>query len=77
MLKYQDRVMFGTDTPPNAESYRVYWQFLETADEYFDVAKSHHYQCRWMVYGLYLPDEVLEKIYYKNALRLIPGARIK
>jgi predicted TIM-barrel fold metal-dependent hydrolase len=77
LLKYQDRVMFGTDTPPNAGSYRVYWQFLETADEYFDCSKSHHYQGRWMVYGMYLPDEVLEKIYYKNAIKLIPGARVK
>ena len=46
--------MFGTDTTPNAESYRVYWQFLETADEYFDCSKSHHYQGRWKVYGMYL-----------------------
>ena len=77
LIKYQDRVLFGTDTRPNAESYRVYWQFLETADEYFDVSKSHHYQGRWMVYGMYLPDAVLEKIYYKNAMRLIPGAAIR
>jgi len=77
LIKYQDRVMFGTDTTPKAEAYRVYWQFLETEDEYFDCAKSHHYQGRWMVYGMYLPDEVLEKIYYRNAIKLIPGARIK
>ncbi len=77
LIKYQDRVMFGTDTPPNAESYRVYWQFLETADEYFDVSKSHHYQGRWMCYGMFLPDEVLKKIYYGNAARLIPGAGIR
>jgi len=76
LLKYQDRVMFGTDTTPDAEAYRIYWRFLETDDEYFDVAKSHHLQGRWQVYGLYLPDEVLEKIYYKNAVRLIPGAGI-
>jgi predicted TIM-barrel fold metal-dependent hydrolase len=74
LLNYQDRVMFGTDTPPNVESYRVYWQFLETEDEYFDVAKSHHYQGRWQVYGMFLPDAVLEKLYYRNAIKLIPGA---
>ncbi len=76
IIKYQDRVLFGTDTRPDVEAYRIYWQFLETDDEYFDVAKSHHLQGRWMVYGLYLPDEVLEKVYYKNALKLIPGASI-
>jgi uncharacterized protein len=77
ILKYQDRVMFGTDTEPNAEAYRIYWQFLETEDEYFDVAKSHHYQGRWMVTALNLPPEVLEKVYYKNAVKLIPGAGIR
>jgi hypothetical protein len=25
------------------------------------------------MYGLDLPDEVLRKIYYRNALRVIPG----
>ncbi len=71
MIKYQDRILFGTDTAPNAESYRVYYRFLETDDEYFDPNPAHPYQGRWMVYGLYLPDEVLEKIYNKNALRIL------
>jgi predicted TIM-barrel fold metal-dependent hydrolase len=71
MIRYQDRILFGTDTPPNAEAYRVYYRFLETDDEYFDPAPSHHQQGRWMIYGVYLPDEVLEKIYNKNALRIL------
>ncbi|MCP5113314.1 MAG: amidohydrolase [bacterium] len=71
MIKYQDRILFGTDTAPNAESYRVYYRFLETDDEYFDPNPAHPYQGRWMVYGLYLPDEVLEKIYNKNALNIL------
>ena len=77
LIKYQDRVLFGTDTSPDAEAFRIYCQFLESSDEYFDVARSHHYQGRWMVCGMYLPDEVLEKIYYRNAIRLIPGAGIR
>lgn len=71
MIKYQDRILFGSDTPPDAKAYRVYYRFLETDDEYIDPAEGHHLQGRWMIYGLYLPDEVLEKIYYKNALRLL------
>jgi predicted TIM-barrel fold metal-dependent hydrolase len=71
MIKHQDRVLFGTDTPPDAEAYRVYYRFLETDDEYIDPSKSHHLQGRWMIYGLYLPDEVLEKIYNKNALKIL------
>lgn len=70
MIKYQDRILFGTDTEPNAEAYRLYFRFLETDDEYIDPAPAHQQQGRWMIYGLYLPDEVLEKIYNKNALAI-------
>ncbi len=70
MIQYQDRILFGTDTPPDAEAYRVYYRFLETDDEYFDPSPAHKLQGRWMIYGLYLPDEVLEKIYNKNALKI-------
>lgn len=71
MIQYQDRILFGTDTPPDAEAYRVYYRFLETDDEYFDPTPAHKQQGRWMIYGLYLPDEVLEKIYNKNALKIM------
>ena len=70
-IQYQDRILFGTDTAPKAEAYRVHYRFLETDDEYFDPAPGHKFQGRWMIYGLYLPDEVLEKIYNKNALKLL------
>lgn len=71
LIQYQDRVLFGTDTPPNVEAYRVYYRFLETDDEYIDASPSHHLQGRWMIYGIHLPDEVLEKIYNKNALKIL------
>ena len=71
MIKYADRVMFGTDTPPQAEAYRVYYRFLETDDEYFDCAASHHRQGFWMIYGIFLPKDVLEKMYVKNAEKLL------
>ena len=70
-LKYQDRILFGTDTTPRREAFRIYYRFLETDDEYFDCSASHHRQGSWMIYGLYLPDDVLEKIYHKNAERLL------
>jgi len=70
LIKYQDRVLFGTDTPPNAGAYRLYYRFLETDDEYIDPSSAHHLQGRWMIYGVYLPNEVLEKIYNKNALKI-------
>ena len=72
LIKYQDRVLFGTDTPPNdREAYRIYYRFLETDDEYFDCQKSHHLQGFWMIYGVFLPKDVLAKMYYKNAERLL------
>jgi uncharacterized protein len=70
-LQYQDRIMFGTDTAPNAEAYRIYYRFLETDDEYFDPSGGHHLQGRWMIYGVHLPDEVLKKVYYQNALKIL------
>ena len=70
-LKYQDRILFGTDTTPRREAFRIYYRFLETDDEYFDSAPSHHRQGFWMIYGIYLPSDVLEKIYYKNAERVL------
>jgi len=69
-LKYQDRILFGTDTACDAEAYRLYFRFLETDDEYIDPTPAHKLQGRWMIYGLYLPDEVLEKVYNKNALKI-------
>ncbi len=71
LIKYQDRVMFGTDTPCNRDAYRIYYRFLETDDEYFDCQKSHHLQGFWMIYGVFLPKDVLAKIYYQNAERLL------
>ncbi len=73
-LKHQDRILFGTDTTPRRDAFRIYYRFLETDDEYFDCSASHHRQGFWMIYGLYLPDEVLEKIYYKNAEKLLSDA---
>ena len=75
LIKYQDRVMFGTDTTPRREAFRIYYRFLETDDEYFDCAASHHRQGFWMIYGVFLPREVLEKLYVKNAERLLVGLK--
>ena len=72
-LKYQDRIMFGTDTAPNRAAYQIYYRFLETDDEYFDPAGGHHRQGFWMIYGVFLPRDVLEKLYFKNAERLLVG----
>jgi predicted TIM-barrel fold metal-dependent hydrolase len=70
-LKYQDRVMFGTDTAPSVEMYRVYYRFLETEDEYWDSAAGHHRQGFWMIYSVNLPRAVLRKLYHDNAVKVL------
>ncbi len=67
--KYQDRVLFGKDSFKPRE-FETYFRVLETADEYFPYYKRYH--AFWRMYGLDLSDEILKKLYYKNALRLLP-----
>ena len=74
-LQYADRIMFGTDTPPRVDAYRTYYRFLETEDEYWDPAQSHHRQGFWMIYGIFLPRDVLEKVYRTNAERVLFGLK--
>lgn len=69
-VKYQDRILFGKDSWVPDE-FPTYFRVLETADEYFPYHKKYH--AFWAMYGLYLPDEVLKKVYYKNALKIVPG----
>jgi predicted TIM-barrel fold metal-dependent hydrolase len=73
-LQYADRILFGTDAGPDLATYRVYYRFLETDDEYFAYdadPQAIPTQGRWRIYGLFLPDEVLEKVYYGNAERVL------
>ena len=70
LTKYQDRVLFGKDSWV-PEEYETYFRVLETEDEYFPYHKRYH--AFWRMYGIGLPDDVLKKIYYKNAMKLIPG----
>ena len=80
--KYQDRILFGTDATPHGydmpqqlfgeELYQIYFRFLETEDEYFDYAPAASPpQGRWRIYGLGLPEEILLKVYNRNAARLL------
>jgi len=69
-LDYQDRILFGTDATPEEKMYANYFRWLETADEYFPYA-NYPGQGRWMIYGMELPDAVLEKVYHKNAEKIL------
>lgn len=80
--RYQERILFGTDATPHGDAfpqqvfndklYEIYYRFLETEDEYFDYAPAKvPPQGRWRIYGLGLPNPILEKIYNGNAARLL------
>lgn len=81
-LKYQDRIIFGTDMPANLESsadmYRTYFRFLETYDESFYAPDydGTFDRARWPICGIGLPKEVLKKIYYENILKIIPSLKV-
>jgi predicted TIM-barrel fold metal-dependent hydrolase len=69
-IKYQDRILFGKDAF-EPEEYPYYWRVFETRDDYFDYYRPYH--AFWKLYGIDLPDPVLKKIYYANALKLMPA----
>jgi predicted TIM-barrel fold metal-dependent hydrolase len=85
-IKYQDRIIYGTDLRINAmdivnnnikepadikkhvhEVWSRHWKFF-TTDEKMIVPKV-----QGEFKGLKLPSEVVDKIYYKNAEKWIPG----
>jgi predicted TIM-barrel fold metal-dependent hydrolase len=70
MSDYQDRILFGKDSYKVSEYY-TYFRVLETGDEYFDYYRKRH--AHWKMYGLALPDSILKKLYYKNALKIFPS----
>lgn len=69
-IKYQDRLLFGKDSY-QPDEYPYYWRVFETNDEYFDYYRDYH--AFWKLYGIGLPDAVLRKLYYGNAMKIIPG----
>jgi len=78
-IEYQDRVLYGSDFSRPTENtnlenfsrqYAVHFAILES-----DQIINTGYRNNKPVQGLNLPREVLEKIYYKNALKLYPGLR--
>jgi predicted TIM-barrel fold metal-dependent hydrolase len=71
-IDHADRILFGTDAAPDVAMYRLYYRFLESGDEYFSYGLEEvPAQGRWRIYGLALPDDVLEKIYHLNADRIL------
>ena len=68
-VKFQDRILFGKDSY-QPEEYPYYWRVFETRDDYFDYYRDYH--AFWKLYGIHLPDDVLKKVYYRNALKIAP-----
>ena len=66
-IRFQDRILFGKDSF-QPEEYPYYWRVFETHDDYFDYYRNYH--AFWKLYGIDLPDSVLKKVYFQNALKL-------
>ena len=74
LIKYSDRILFGTDGPWPELRLQINWRFFETRDQSFDYSeKQPPPQGLWKIHAIDLPDDVLEKLYFKNAAKLIPG----
>ena len=67
---YQDRILFGKDIY-KMDEYYIYFQVLETDDEYIEYYRKRH--GLWRLYGLNLSDEILKKVYFENALKIFPN----
>lgn len=65
IVKYQDRLLFGTDMGRDQSMYQHWWRLLESGDEYIPGPVW------WRLYGLELPAGVLEKLYRRNALKIL------
>lgn len=74
-LRYAERILFGADLLPEESMYRGHFRFFETEDEYFDYPSHASRQGRWQIYGLALPDAVLERLYRTNAIPLLARSR--
>ena len=72
LIKYQDRVLFGTDNGMEAPMYRFIFRVLETNDEHFYNPDLYYH---WALSAFDLPDEVLKKIYHDNAERILTEYR--
>jgi len=71
-INQADRILFGSDFGPDLDAYRLAYRFLETDDEYFNYSSTEiPQQGRWFIYGIHLPNDVLEKVYYSNAEKIL------
>ena len=84
IIKYQDRVLFGTDGGGSSDPdtfWIPYFRYFETYDEYFEhpaqirLPGGSPGHGRWNISGIQLPDAVLRKVYYQNALKFLPSLK--
>lgn len=73
LIKYQDRVLFGTDYGGGnaADFHPGHYRVLETFDECIQPYENAWGKVSHDVHGVGLPDEVLRKIYSENAYKLL------
>jgi predicted TIM-barrel fold metal-dependent hydrolase len=65
LTRYKDRVVFGTDEGLRKPMYQGWWRLLETRDEFIPG------RAWWRLYGLELPDAVLQALYSGTAKKVL------
>ena len=74
-IEYQDRILFGSDFSASGFSEDAIPRLINSYGGHFATLETDLMVNRGRTKGLNLPREVLEKIYYKNALKLYPGLK--
>jgi len=77
LIKYQDRVLYGTDfvfmpTDDTEKALRKWTDSLERDWKYFATGELVQFK-EHKIRGLKLPKKVLRKLYHDNAVRWLPG----
>jgi len=67
--KYQDRLLYGTDMGFDLDMYQITFRILESWDEHFYERDQFGYH--WALNGFGLSDEVLQKVYRNNAVKVL------
>jgi uncharacterized protein len=80
LVKYSDRVVYGTDVTYDESFFGATFRILETEDEHFYLrgkvgSANFNFNYHWSLNGFGLPDDVLKKIYYDNMANIMARAQ--
>jgi hypothetical protein len=80
LMKYPDRVAYGTDVTYNQPFFRATFRILESEDEHFYErglveSANFNFNYHWTLNAFGLPDNVLRNVYHDNAINIFKKAQ--